>query len=180
MQNQFGQTRQKSELEIQAFFDEGSECSLDLWDQQYKLSKELDAFQENTVQPIWQLREDLKYRLSEMQTNCEQPGPEYQCNLDEVIEEVEFVKKQQKIILEKLQRERVALERELEDCTSNALVCSLEERSALFHGIPPQLLTLECPYPDLKESVFVEFHKLANEYWLKFQEVDKDLKAISR
>lgn len=48
----------------------------------------MEAFQENTVQPIWQLREDLKYRLSEMQTNCEQSGTEYQFNLDEVIEEV--------------------------------------------------------------------------------------------
>ncbi|XP_066494125.1 coiled-coil domain-containing protein 148 [Tiliqua scincoides] len=173
------ESRHKLELEIQAFFDEGSECSLDLWDLKYKLSKELDTFQENTVQPIWQLREDLKYRLSEMQTNCEQqPSPEYQFNPDEVIEEVEFVKKQQKIILEKLQRERMALERELEDCTREEQVCSLEERSALFHKIPPQLLALVCPYPDLKESVFVEFHKLANGYWLKLQEVDKDLQVI--
>ncbi|XP_062974691.1 coiled-coil domain-containing protein 148 isoform X2 [Elgaria multicarinata webbii] len=170
------ESRQKLESEIQTFFDEGSECFLDLWDLRYKLSKELDAFQANTVQPIWQLREDLRFRLLEMQTNSE--CPEYKFNPDAVLEEVEFVKKQQKIILEKLQLEKVVLEQEIEEFTDEALACSLKERTALFHEIPPQLLALECPYPDLKASVFTEFHKLADAYWQKFQEIDQDLKVI--
>ncbi|XP_053116024.1 coiled-coil domain-containing protein 148 isoform X2 [Hemicordylus capensis] len=170
----------KLELEIQTFFDEGSECSLDLWDLQYKLSKVLDTFQANTVEPIWQLREDLRYRLLEIQTNCEKEScPEYQFNPDEVLEQVESVKKQQKVILEKLHCERMALERELEEYTTDILTSSLEERAELFREIPPRLMALECPYPDLKDSVFMEFYKLADQYWLKLQEIDQDLKDIS-
>ncbi|KAJ7345727.1 hypothetical protein JRQ81_001677, partial [Phrynocephalus forsythii] len=171
------ESRQKVESELQAFLDEGSECFLDLWDLRYKLSRELDEFQANTVQPIWQLREDLRYRMMEMQTNRE--CPEYEFNPDAVVEEVEFVKKEQKIILEKLDLERVELEQELDKFTSEALACSSKERTALMHEIPGQLLALECPYPDLKASVFTEFQKLADEYWLKLQEIDQDLKDIS-
>lgn len=38
----------------------------------YKLSKDLDTFQANTVEPVWQLREDLRYRLSKIETSREQ------------------------------------------------------------------------------------------------------------
>uniref|UniRef100_A0A803SRJ6 Coiled-coil domain containing 148 n=1 Tax=Anolis carolinensis TaxID=28377 RepID=A0A803SRJ6_ANOCA len=89
---------------------------------------------------------------------------------------VEFVKKQQQLILKKLHCEREPLEQELEEF---ALAYSLEDKIALIHELPPQLLALECPYPDLKASVFTEFDKLANEYWLKLQEVDQELKVIS-
>ncbi|XP_061464712.1 coiled-coil domain-containing protein 148 isoform X6 [Rhineura floridana] len=170
-------SRQKLESELQTFFDEGSECFLDLWELQYTLSKDLEAFQANTVQPIWQLREDLRYRLLEWQANCK--CPEYQFSPHEVLEQVAFVKKQQQKVLEKLHLEREVLERELEECTNEALACTSEERIELFHKIPPQLLALDCPYPDLKASVFMEFHKLADAYWLKLQEIDQDLKVMS-
>lgn len=49
-----------------------------------------------------------------------------------------------------------------------------------MHEIPAQLLALECPYSDLKASVFTEFQKLADEYWPKLQEIDQELKDISR
>ncbi|KAF7248360.1 hypothetical protein EYD10_06067 [Varanus komodoensis] len=172
------ESRQKLESEMQTFFDEGSECVLDLWDLRYKISEELDTFQANTVQPVWQLREDLRYRLLEMQTNCK--CPDYQFNPDAVLKEVEFVKKQQKVLLEKLHIERITLEEELEESTDEVLAYSLEERFALFHEIPSQLLALECPYPDLKASVLTGFHKLAGEYWLKFQEIDQKLQVILR
>ncbi|XP_060633284.2 coiled-coil domain-containing protein 148 isoform X1 [Anolis sagrei] len=171
------ESRQKLESDIQAFFDEGNECFLDLWDLRYKLSKELDTFQANTVQPVWQLREDLRYRLLEMQAN--QECQEYELNPDAVLEEVEFVKKQQQLILKKLHCEREPLEQELEEFVDEALAYSLEDKVALIRELPPQLLALECPYPDLKASVFTEFDKLANEYWLKLQEVDQELKVIS-
>ncbi|KAL8183338.1 UNVERIFIED_CONTAM: hypothetical protein K2H54_037511 [Gekko kuhli] len=140
----------------------------------YKLSKDLDTFQANTVEPIWQLREDLRYRLSKTETKCEQQS----CleSADAVLEQVELVKKQQKAILEKLHLERTASEKKLEDCRLEILTHMREEKAAHFHDIPPQLLALECPYPDLKASVFMEFHKLADEYLLKLQEKDEELK----
>lgn len=36
-------------------------------DIEHKLSKDRDTYQTNTVVPIWQLKENLKFRLSEMQ-----------------------------------------------------------------------------------------------------------------
>ncbi|XP_058048276.1 coiled-coil domain-containing protein 148 isoform X1 [Ahaetulla prasina] len=171
------ENRQKLESEIQTFFDEENECFFDLWDLRYKLTKGLDTFQANTVQPVWQLREDLRFRLLEMQTNCK--GVEYQFNPDAVLEEIEFVKKQQKAILGKLHLERIALEKELEEFIDEALACTLEERTTFVPEVPPQLLELECPYPDLKASVLTEFYKLADDYSLKIQEVDQDLKNIA-
>ncbi|XP_042301825.1 coiled-coil domain-containing protein 148 isoform X2 [Sceloporus undulatus] len=171
------ESRQRLESDIQALFDEGNECFFDLWDLRYKLSNMLDTFQANTVQPVWQLREDLRYRLVEMQAN--QECQEYELNPDAVLKEVEFLKAQQQIVLGKLHLERVALEQELEEFVDEALAYSLEEKSALIHEIPAQLLLLECPYPDLKTAVFTEFDKLADEYWLKLQEVDQELKVIS-
>ncbi|XP_062434761.1 coiled-coil domain-containing protein 148 isoform X3 [Rhea pennata] len=64
------ENRQKAEAEIQTFLDEGSHkynFFLDMWNLAHKLSEERDTFQTNTVVPIWQLRENLKFRLSEVQ-----------------------------------------------------------------------------------------------------------------
>ncbi|XP_039179898.1 coiled-coil domain-containing protein 148 isoform X2 [Crotalus tigris] len=171
------ENRQKLESEIQTVFDEENECFFDLWDLRYKLTKGLDTFQANTVQPVWQLREDLRYRLLEMQTNSR--SVEYQFNPDAVLKEIEYVKKQQKAILGKLHLERIALEKELEEFIDGSLACTLEERTTFAPEIPPQLLELECPYPDLKASVFSEFYKLADDYSLKIQEADEDLKSIA-
>uniref|UniRef100_A0A8C3T0Q6 Coiled-coil domain containing 148 n=1 Tax=Chelydra serpentina TaxID=8475 RepID=A0A8C3T0Q6_CHESE len=141
----------------------------------HKLSKERDTYQTNTVDPIWQLREDLKYRLSEMQCYPSQKS----CMEYELIPiKVDFVKEQQKTILELLNQEKLALEQELEDC--KVLIYSLEEKTGLFHEVPTQLLALECPYPDLKSSVLNEFHTFSDEYWSKLQEIDQQLKVISR
>lgn len=44
-------------------------------DIEHKLSKERDTHQANTVAPIWQLKEDLKSRLSEMQCHLPEESP---------------------------------------------------------------------------------------------------------
>uniref|UniRef100_A0A8C3IT12 Coiled-coil domain containing 148 n=1 Tax=Chrysemys picta bellii TaxID=8478 RepID=A0A8C3IT12_CHRPI len=145
------------------------------------LTKERDTYQTNTVDPIWQLREDLKYRLSEMQCYSSQKScMEYEFIPIKVLEQVDFVKEQQKTILELLNEEKLALEQELEDCKTKVLIYSFEEKTGLFHEVPIQLLALECPYPDLKSSILNEFHKFADEYWSKLQEIDQQLKVISR
>uniref|UniRef100_A0A8C0H5H2 Coiled-coil domain containing 148 n=1 Tax=Chelonoidis abingdonii TaxID=106734 RepID=A0A8C0H5H2_CHEAB len=122
----------------------------------HKLSKERDTYQTNTVDPIWQLREDLKCRLSEMQCYSSQKSyMEYEFLPIKVLEQVG-------------------------NFTFTVLIYSFEEKTGLFHKVPVQLLALECPYPDLKSSIFNEFHKFADEYWSKLQEIDQQLKVISR
>uniref|UniRef100_A0A7M4ENU0 Coiled-coil domain containing 148 n=1 Tax=Crocodylus porosus TaxID=8502 RepID=A0A7M4ENU0_CROPO len=147
----------------------------------HHLSKERETYQRNTVDPVWQLREDLKFRLSEMQCCLSQQSSlGLQFNPVKVLEQVAFVKEQQKTILDQLNLERLALERELEEYKAKVLVYSSEKEAILFHEVPTELLALECPYPDLKTSVLREFHKLAGEYWSKLQEIDHQLKVIFR
>uniref|UniRef100_A0A670YTS3 Coiled-coil domain containing 148 n=1 Tax=Pseudonaja textilis TaxID=8673 RepID=A0A670YTS3_PSETE len=69
----------------------------------------------------------------------------------------------------RLHENRIALEKDMWQM----------ERTTFVPELPPQLLELECPYPDLKASVLTEFYKLADDYSLKIQEADQDLKTIA-
>ncbi|XP_067155565.1 coiled-coil domain-containing protein 148 isoform X1 [Apteryx mantelli] len=183
------ENRQKAEAEIQTFLDEGShkyDFFLDMWNLAHKLSEERDAYHTNTVVPIWQLRENLKFRLSEMQHYpSEESCLKYKFNPVEVLQQIDFVKKQQKAIWEFLNLESLALEEELEDSKTKhfllqALAQSSEEKNGLFHKVPSALLSLECPCPGLKALVIDEYRKLASEYWSKLQEIDQQLNVIYR
>ncbi|NWV29133.1 CC148 protein, partial [Origma solitaria] len=177
------ESRQKAEGEMKTFLDEESHKSnfFDLRDLEQKLSKERDTYQTNTFVPVWQLKEDLKLKLAEMQCylskeSCRKP----KINSVEVLQQIKLVKKQQKAILEGLNLESLALERELEEYKETALVHSFEERNGLFLGVPPELLSLQCPYPNLKTLVIDEYQELVSAFWAKLQEVDQQLEALSR
>nr|XP_030134086.3 coiled-coil domain-containing protein 148 isoform X2 [Taeniopygia guttata]XP_030134088.3 coiled-coil domain-containing protein 148 isoform X2 [Taeniopygia guttata]XP_041573378.1 coiled-coil domain-containing protein 148 isoform X2 [Taeniopygia guttata] len=178
------ESRQKAEEEMKTFLDEDSHKSnffFDLRDLEQKLSKEWDTYQTNALVPVWQLKEDLKLELSKMQRyllkeSCQKP----KINSAEMLQQIKFMKKQQKAILEGLILESLALERELKECKENALVHSSEEKNGLFLEVPPELLALECPYPDLKALVMEEYQELASGYWAKLQELDQQLEALAR
>ncbi|XP_065493983.1 coiled-coil domain-containing protein 148 isoform X1 [Caloenas nicobarica] len=150
-------------------------------DLEHKLSKERDTYQINTVVPIWQLKENLKFRLSEMQCYLsEESCLKSNINPLEMLQQIEFVKKQQKEILKFLALESLALERELEDYKTEALAHSFEEKNGLFLEVPSALLSLECPCPDLKTSIIDEYRKLASAYWFRLQEIDQQLEVSYR
>ncbi|XP_021253401.1 coiled-coil domain-containing protein 148 isoform X4 [Numida meleagris] len=178
------ENREKAEAEIRTLLDEGShkyDFFLDMWDLEHKLSQERDAYQTDTVAPIWQLRENLKFWLSEMQHYLtEDLSLKYKFNLADKLRQMESVKKQWKTVLEFLNLESLALERELQDYKTKALTHCFEEKNGLFHEVPSALLSLEFPYPDLKSLVISEYCKLANEYWSKLQEIDEQLNVIYR
>ncbi|XP_063257164.1 coiled-coil domain-containing protein 148 isoform X3 [Prinia subflava] len=178
------ESRQKAEEGMKTFLDEESHKSnffFDLRDLGQKLSKEWDTYQTNTLVPVWQLKEDLKIKLAKMQRclsneSCQKP----EINSAEVLQQIKFMKKQQKAILEGLILESLALERELEEYTENALLPSSEEKNGVFLEVPPELLSLECPYPALRALVVEEFQELARGYRAKLQEVDQQLEALWR
>ncbi|NWW80550.1 CC148 protein, partial [Climacteris rufus] len=178
------ESRQKAEGEVKTFLDEESHkhnLFLDLRDLAQELSKERDTYQTNTLLPVWQLKEDLKLKLAEMQLylskeSCKKP----KINSVEVLQQIKSVKKQQKEILEGLILESLALERELKECKENALVCPCEEKNGLFLGVPRELLALECPYPELKAFVMEQYQGLARGFSEKLQELDGHLEALSR
>ncbi|XP_054065037.1 coiled-coil domain-containing protein 148 isoform X1 [Rissa tridactyla] len=150
-------------------------------DLEHKLSKERDTYQKNTVVPIWQLKENLKSRLSEMQCYLsEESCLKSKFNPVEMLQQIELVKKQQKAILEFLILESLALERELEDYNTKAVAHSFEEKNGLFLEVPSALLSLECPYPELKTLLINEYQKLASGYQSKLQEIDHQLKVLYR
>ncbi|NXG59279.1 CC148 protein, partial [Hemiprocne comata] len=176
--------RQKTEAEIKTFLDEEShkhDFFFYMKDLEQKLSKEQDRYQTNTLVPIWQIKENLKFRLSEMHHYLsEESCLKSQFNPVDVLQQITFVKKQQKAILESLILESLALERELEDYKTEALAHSFEEKKETFLEVPSALLSLECPYPDLKTLVINEYQKLASGYWSKFQEIDQQLTVFYR
>ncbi|NXK26247.1 CC148 protein, partial [Arenaria interpres] len=178
------ENRQKAEAEIKTFLDEESRKHnffLDVRDLERKLSKERDTYQKNTVVPIWQLKENLKFRLSEMQCSLsEESCLKSKFSPVEMLQQIKLVKKQQKAILEFLILESLALEKELEDYKTKALAHSFEEKNGLFLEVPAALLSLECPYPDLKTLVINEYRKLASGYRSKLQEIDHQLKVLYR
>ncbi|NXL96044.1 CC148 protein, partial [Alectura lathami] len=178
------ESREKAEAEIQTLLEEGShKCDifLDMLGMERNLSEERDAYRTNAVVPVWRLRESLKFWLSEMQHYLSEDSClKHKFNPVEMLQQVEFVKKQQKAVLEFLNLESLALERELGDPKTKALVHSSEERNGLFHEVPSALLSLEFPCPDLKSLVVHEYRNLANEYWTKLQEIDQELDVISR
>ncbi|NWT24030.1 CC148 protein, partial [Cardinalis cardinalis] len=178
------ESRQKAEEEMKTFLDEES-CKnnffFDLRKLEQKLSKEWDTYQTNALVPVWQLKEDLKLKLSQVQRylskeSCQKP----KINSAEVLQQIKFMKNQQKAILEGLILKSLALERELEEYKENALVHSSEEKNELFLEVPPELVSLECPYPDLQALVMEEYQELARGYRAKLQEVDQQLEALSR
>ncbi|NXU53947.1 CC148 protein, partial [Turnix velox] len=176
--------RQKAEAEIKTFLDEESHKQYffsDMRDLENKLSKERDRDQKNTVVPVQQLKENLQLKLSEMQHHLsEEACLTSKFSPAEELQQIELVKKGQEAILESLILESLALEKELEDYKTKALVHSLEEQNGLFLEVPSALLSLECPYPDLKTLVISEYQKLASGYWSKLQEMEQQLEVLSR
>ncbi|NWI50091.1 CC148 protein, partial [Calyptomena viridis] len=178
------ESRQKAEEEIKTFLDEESNKHnffLDLKNMEQELSKERDRHQTNTVVPVWQLKEDLKLQLAEMQSYLsEESCQKTEVSPDEKLQQIKFVKKQQKTVLEGLILESLALERELEVYKANAAPASFEEKQGLFQDVPAELLALECPYPDLKALVICEYQELARGHWERLQEVEQQLEVLSR
>ncbi|KFO73592.1 Coiled-coil domain-containing protein 148, partial [Cuculus canorus] len=180
------ESRQKAEAEIKTFLDEESHKHsffLDMKDLERELSQERDTYQRNTVVPVWQLKENVKLKLSEMQSYLlEEPCLKSKFNPDEMLQQIKSGKKQQEANLAFLVLGSLALERELEDCvfSPQALVQSFKEKNGRFLEVPSALLSLDCPYPDVKNLAINEYRKLASGYWSKLQETDEQLEDFCR
>ncbi|NXT82209.1 CC148 protein, partial [Zapornia atra] len=182
--NRLREDRQKAEAEIKTFLEEESHKQnffSAMRDLEHRLSKERDTYQTNTVVPLWQLRESLELRLADVKRYpSEASGWKAKTNPTELLQQMKLVKKQQKATLELLILKSLALERELEDCKREALVQSSEDKTRLFLEVPSALLSLECPYQDLKSFIMDEYRNLASGYWSKLGEIDQQLQVLHR
>ncbi|NWY63982.1 CC148 protein, partial [Erithacus rubecula] len=178
------ESRQKTEEEIKTFLDEESHKNssfCDLRNLAQKLSREWDTYQTSALAPVWQLKEDLKLTLAKMQRylskeSCQKP----KINSAEVLQQIKFMKEQQKAILEGLILESLALERELEKFKENASESPSEEQKEPFLAVPAELLALECPCPELKALLLQQYRELASGYGQRLRELDQQLQPLAR
>ncbi|KAI4544166.1 hypothetical protein MG293_004432 [Ovis ammon polii] len=172
--------RYKMESEIKSLFNEeniGNECLSDLMKFEQELSEQWCTYLKNVINPIQQLREDLKYRQHHISQYSHSHS---ESNSVKVLEEVDFVKKQLKAVYEQLRLEQQKIENYLSDWSMKILDHSSEERSNLLSELPMELETLECPYPDLKSSILNEFCNFTEKYQKKLQDFDLQLEDICR
>ncbi|XP_069433579.1 coiled-coil domain-containing protein 148 isoform X1 [Ovis canadensis] len=174
------EVRYKMESEIKSLFNEeniGNECLSDLMNFEQELSEQWCTYLKNVINPIQQLREDLKYRQHHISQYSHSHS---ESNSVKVLEEVDFVKKQLKAVYEQLRLEQQKIENYLSDWSMKILDHSSEERSNLLSELPMELETLECPYPDLKSSILNEFCNFTEKYQKKLQDFDLQLEDICR
>ncbi|XP_008070837.1 coiled-coil domain-containing protein 148 [Carlito syrichta] len=172
--------RCKMESEIKSFLNEeniGNECFCDLKNFEQVLSEQWCTYLKNVINPIQQLREDLKYRQHH---TLQRSHPHIEFNSVKVLEEVDFVKKQLKTVFERLSLEQQKIENNLSDWSMIILDHSSEERTNLLSELPMEIEILECPYPDLKSSILSEFCNFAEKYQKKLQDFDSQLADIYR
>ncbi|MBN3306228.1 CC148 protein, partial [Amia calva] len=142
------------------------------------LTEDRESFRAATVDPVWQLKDDLHYRLCEMRSyNSQLPPKSFHCDL--ILEQVEYVKEQQKDITEKLESQCLSMEEEI-NATAREEWFSSEEVPNDLQQIPEEVLCLECPYPDLKASLLNEFQALAEKYTSRLQSITQRLSGMDR
>nr|BAB21888.1 hypothetical protein [Macaca fascicularis] len=174
------EVRYKMESEIKSLLNEeniGNECLCDLTNFEQELSEQWCTYLKNVINPIQQLRADLKYRQHH---TLQHSHPHVEFNSVKVLEEVDFVKKQLKTVFERLGLEQQRIENDLSGWSIKILDHSLEEKTNLLSELPIELGSLECPYPDLKSSIHSEFCKFTQKYQKKLQDVDLQLEDIYR
>ncbi|KAM8934547.1 coiled-coil domain-containing protein 148 [Pelodytes ibericus] len=178
------ESRTKIEQQLSELLDEGSvtyDIFSDLYDiAERQLCVEREEYKESSVLPIWQLRDDLKHRIREIHYHSShqmEMGNDF--HPENIIQQIEFVKKQQCALTEILAGEQRRLHQDLNDCEAQELI-GAEEIPLSDRRVPAGLLELQCPYPDLKASVLSEYEGLANGFLSRLQELNRQLKDIDR
>ncbi|XP_055726674.1 coiled-coil domain-containing protein 148-like [Salvelinus fontinalis] len=177
---------EKAEAELQGFLELNGPGSIidkevlsELLDHELFLESELDAFRCATVEPIWQLREDLQYRLTEVQ-HQQQHQPPQPADWEKVLHQVNYVKDQQDAINGKLHTEYLAIEEDIlslgvEESSTKTADCLVP-----VDQVPEEVLYIDCPYPGLTASLIKEFQSLSEKYQSRLQSVQDRLQGLDR
>ncbi|XP_018597064.1 coiled-coil domain-containing protein 148-like [Scleropages formosus] len=176
------QAREKAEAELQSFLGQAEMdggCLSQLLDYELLLESERGEFRTATVNPVWQLMEDLRCRLAKLGCDTlQRPHQAQEWGL--VLQQVQSVKDQQAAIVEKLRVEYQELEQEIS-------VLGIEERLTLMREspsdpepIPDEILHSESPYPDLKAALLHEFMSLSMQYGARLEGVRSRLGDTDR
>ena len=149
--------------ELKSFVAEVTAYESELYDSRQK-------FEEDTVEPIWSLRVNLKSWVGG--GTVEEDGA---CH-EAVLHELDSVKEQQRRIQGILQSEFDVLWSEIKDYSSEYL----PDKGEMCRGIPPEALVLECPDEGLRESTFGEFTRLDECYQAMLDQWEEQNREIIR
>ncbi|XP_070979474.1 coiled-coil domain-containing protein 148-like [Oncorhynchus clarkii lewisi] len=177
---------EKAEAELQGFLGlNGLGCTTDkevlseLLGPELLLESELDAFRCATVEPIWQLREDLQYRLTEVQ-HQQQHQPPQPANWEKILHQVNSVKDQQDAINRKLHTEYLAIEEDILSLGVEKSSTKTADCLVPVDQVPEEVLNIDCPYPGLTASLIKEFQSLSEKYQSRLQSVQDRLQGLDR
>ncbi|XP_040913634.1 coiled-coil domain-containing protein 148-like [Toxotes jaculatrix] len=148
-----------------------------LQDYELVLEREREAFRIATVVPVHQLRDDLCFRLSEVQ---HQQFTAHPSDWEQVIQQIQFVKDQQGDITAKLHADYLALEEEIMCLDLEKYLTNTSEHMVNIENIPEEVLNSDCPYPELKDSLIQAFHSLSERYQSRLQSLQEQLQRTDR
>lgn len=151
--------------ELKSFVAEVTAYESELYDSRQK-------FEEDTVEPIWSLRVDLKSWVGGRTVE----GGIDDASHEAVLRELDSVKEQQRRIQGILQSEFDILWSEIKDYSSEYL----SDKGEMCRGIPPEALVLECPDEGLRESTFGEFTRLDECYQAMLDQWEEQNREIIR
>ncbi|KAM6934322.1 coiled-coil domain-containing protein 148-like [Xenentodon cancila] len=141
------------------------------------LEREQEAFKIATVEPVYQLRDDLCLRLGEMQ---HQQLNERPSDWEQVIQQINFVKGQQDDIIRNLHAEYLDMEEEIAGLGLEKYFTSTSDILVDSENIPRDILDADCPYPELKESLIQSFQFLSEMYQRRLQSLQEQLQKTDR
>ncbi|XP_065052658.1 coiled-coil domain-containing protein 148-like [Rhopilema esculentum] len=136
-------------------------------------------FQESTVQPIFDLREDLQYWVEENREKLILGiASDDHARISDV---ATSVKKQQQEIIEKLEKDKDQLENELEVVMSELGIEQVDFRLPhVFSGIPNEAIEYDCFDENLKANCLSEFNNLDYKHELHFKYLEEKYADVIR
>uniref|UniRef100_H3DGE6 Coiled-coil domain containing 148 n=1 Tax=Tetraodon nigroviridis TaxID=99883 RepID=H3DGE6_TETNG len=141
------------------------------------LQSEKEAFWVATVEPIFQLKEDLKIRMIEEQ-HQQLTAQHSNCRIKNVLllkRQIQFVKDQQTGINAKLDAECFALEEQMNSLRLEEYLEYNSENLVNLEDVPNQVMDSDCPYPELKAYLHMTFHSLTETYQKKLHTLQQQL-----
>ncbi|XP_036965011.1 coiled-coil domain-containing protein 148-like isoform X2 [Acanthopagrus latus] len=141
------------------------------------LEREREAFRVATVEPVHQLRDDLRFRLGEAQ---HQQLTAHRSNWEQVVQQIRFVKDQQVEVNAKLQTEYLALEEEIICLGLEKYLTNTSDNLVDIENVPEEVLHSDCPYPELKDSFIQAFHSLSGRYQSRLQRLQEHAQRTDR
>ncbi|XP_064647830.1 coiled-coil domain-containing protein 148-like [Lineus longissimus] len=137
-------------------------------DYENMLDSNFNDFKAATVDPVWNLREDLQFWMAKYQDEIK--NEELAGDIDKIRATTMSVRNQQEQIMEQLENEQYNLERD---------IAAIDDKEEIEVGIPRKMATgipeeawdQECPSDDLKSQILQEFIVIDEKYISRLDEL---------